>query len=86
MFRDADWKGFAHASLRVRIRWSVDAADDLEAYLPGSWEQKTEAAGQVSRTIYDGCISLKNLPARGRIGREPNSRDLILSPFALDHV
>lgn len=32
------------------------------------------------QTIYEGCKALRKFPRRGRIGREPNSRELVFAP------
>jgi len=62
----------------VHIRWSPDAADDLERIHLRLRENNPEAAHQIVQKIYDSCLGLKIFPHRGRPGREPGSRELIL--------
>jgi toxin ParE1/3/4 len=33
------------------------------------------------RKVYDGIVSLKTMPYRGRIGREEGTRELVLAPL-----
>lgn len=61
----------------MRVRWSADAADDLERIYLWLRANNPEAAQRIIRIIYNGCMSLKRFPARGRVGREPNSRELV---------
>ena len=65
----------------MKIRWSSDAADDLERIYSHIREHNPEAADKVVRTIYDGCMNLKSFPTRGRAGREPESRELVFAPL-----
>jgi toxin ParE1/3/4 len=65
----------------VRIRWSPEAADDLERIYLRILENNRESADHAVRAIYAGCTNLKRFPSRGRIGREPDSRELIFSPL-----
>jgi len=63
----------------MRLRWSSDAASDLERIKQYIREDNPEAAYQVVRTIYKGCMALKKFPNRGRFGREPGSRELVFT-------
>ena len=62
----------------MQVRWSPDAAEDLERIHQWLRENSPEATHRIVRAIYDGCMSLKTFPLRGRVGREPGSRELIL--------
>jgi toxin ParE1/3/4 len=61
----------------MRIRWTEPAAQDLYRITTYIRRDNPEAARKVARTIYDGCESLAHVPHRGRIGREPGTRELI---------
>jgi toxin ParE1/3/4 len=63
----------------MRIRWTLAAADDLEAiaaYLARHFPSFTEST---IREIYDTIVSLRSLPHRGRIGREDGTRELVVA-------
>jgi toxin ParE1/3/4 len=65
----------------MRIRWSPEAAEDLERIV-GRIQQKDRAAAQrVATTIFNGVRSLRAFPNRGRAGRFPGSRELVFSPL-----
>jgi len=62
----------------VKIRWSPEAADDVEEIIRYIRLDSPSAARRVARTIFDGILSLRKLPNRGRIGQIKGSRELIL--------
>jgi plasmid stabilization system protein ParE len=58
----------------MRLRWTLAAADDLEAianylakHFPGF------------RQIYETIATLRTIPYRGRIGREEGTRELVIA-------
>jgi toxin ParE1/3/4 len=65
----------------MKIRWSPEAAEDLERIALHVREDNPEAARQIVKGIYDGIIALKNLPNLGRLGRETGTRELIFAPL-----
>lgn len=65
----------------MRIRWSPEAATDLEAIVRYIQRDNPDAAQEVGRTIYDGASSLATFPNRGRPGRRPGSRELLFPPL-----
>ena len=65
----------------MRIRWSEEAARDLERIYERIHHENPRAARQVVRTLYDGCAALKRFPTRGRLGREPGTRELVFTPL-----
>jgi toxin ParE1/3/4 len=65
----------------MRVRWTPDAADDLEVISRRIAETSPEAALRIVRTIYRGIQSLGVFPRRGRIGREGDTRELVLTPL-----
>jgi len=65
----------------MRIRWTIPAADDLEAiknYLQQHYPQFSEPT---VRTIYKRILSLKAAPNRGRPGHRNGTRELALTPL-----
>lgn len=61
----------------IHLRWSPEAADDLERI--GKYIQRSNAlaARHVVKTIYDGITNLRKFPNRGRRGRLTGSRELV---------
>ena len=65
----------------MKIRWSPEAADDLERIFRRIHQDSPAAARHVARTIYERVAMLKEFPMRGRIGRIEGSRELVLTPL-----
>jgi toxin ParE1/3/4 len=65
----------------MKIRWSAEAAADLEAILRRIREDNPTAASRTVRKVYDGVMALKKFPKRGRPGWVQGSRELVLSPL-----
>jgi toxin ParE1/3/4 len=63
----------------MRLRWTTPAANDLYKIVRRIQKDNPKAATKVAKTLYDGCVSLTNLPRRGRQGRIPGTRELIFS-------
>ena len=61
----------------MRVRWTTDAADDLERicdYIAGS---RPESARRVAQAVVQGIASLDTFPNRGRPGRVEGTRELV---------
>ena len=65
----------------MQVRWSPEAAADLELIVRYIQKDNPAAARDVAMTIYDGASSLKTLPNRGRLGRRRGSRELVFPPL-----
>ena len=68
----------------MRIRWTEPAAGDLTGICDYvNKHDGQEAARRVALRIYEGIGSLTQFPRRGRLGRKPNTRELVISgtPF-----
>ncbi|HEX3882440.1 MAG TPA: type II toxin-antitoxin system RelE/ParE family toxin [Stellaceae bacterium] len=63
------------------IRWSPEAADDLERIVDRIERENPAAAQRVAQLIYERCDSLSDLPNRGRLGRIDGTRELIFAPL-----
>jgi len=66
----------------MRIRWSLKAANDLEAIKTYLLQQRPELAQSTVQTLYGRVLSLQQSPNRGRPGtKEPNTRELVCAPL-----
>jgi plasmid stabilization system protein ParE len=58
----------------MRVRWTPDAANDLERICDHIAETSPETARRVARQIVEGVASLHSFPNRGRLGRVEGTR------------
>ncbi len=65
----------------MQVRWTSPAARDLENITRRIGRDNRPAARRVAKTLYDACMSLENLPNRGRPGRIAGTRELVFSPL-----
>jgi toxin ParE1/3/4 len=66
----------------MKIRWSPEAADDLQRICERIEIENPEAATRVAGTIYVGCDRLKEFPRVGRTSRRmPGWRELVFQPL-----
>jgi toxin ParE1/3/4 len=63
------------------IRWSPEAADDLERIVDRIKQDNPTAARRVAEAIYRRCSDLELFPNRGRVGRITGTRELVLAPL-----
>jgi toxin ParE1/3/4 len=63
----------------MRIRWTVPAAEDLEAIKNYLTRRYPQFAEPTVRTIYQRIGSLKSAPNRGRPGHRSGTRELPLT-------
>jgi addiction module RelE/StbE family toxin len=61
----------------MRIRWTPDAANDLEQIARHILRDNPSAARTVIRTITDGIGDLKKFPRLGRPGQVESTRELV---------
>jgi addiction module RelE/StbE family toxin len=61
----------------MRIRWTPDAAGDLEQIADYLKEHHSSYAESTVRELYATVQSLKTFPRLGRPGREEGTRELI---------
>ena len=65
----------------MRIQWTPAAAADLEQinrYVDARYPHHREPT---MRSLYGSIRSLREWPMRGRVGREPGTRELIVPPL-----
>ena len=67
----------------MRVRWTTDAADDLERICDYIAEGRPESARRVAQAIVQGIAALETFPNRGRPGRVEGTRELVFAslPF-----
>ncbi len=65
----------------MEIRWSPEAAEDLEHIVNRISRDNPQAARQVADVIYNRCATLENFPDRGRMGRIAGTRELVFAPL-----
>ena len=65
----------------MRIRWTPAAAADLEAISNYLKDRHPDYWQPTVIKLYDGIRSLKELPNRGRPGREEGTRELLFPPL-----
>jgi toxin ParE1/3/4 len=65
----------------MELRWSEEAANDLERITDYLFENTPEHAPELTRAIYEAPAALLNFPRRGRPGKKEGTRELVLSPL-----
>jgi len=62
---------------RCRIRWTTDAANDLEQIFRHIIRDNPAAASNIIRAITDGIDKLKVFPNLGRSGQVEGTREMV---------
>jgi toxin ParE1/3/4 len=65
----------------MQLRWSEEAANDLERITNYLFEHKPQYAPELVRAIYKAPSALLSFPHRGRPGKKESTRELVLSPL-----
>ncbi|MGH9371634.1 MAG: type II toxin-antitoxin system RelE/ParE family toxin [Vicinamibacterales bacterium] len=65
----------------MRVRWTSDAADDLERICDYVAQDRPETARRMALDIIRSVDSLDTFPNRGRLGRVEGTRELVLAPL-----
>ncbi len=67
----------------MELRWTQEAAADLEHITDYLFQNAPERAAEVVRGIYNAPAALLTFPHRGRAGKKEGTRELVLSslPF-----
>ena len=63
----------------TEIRWTPEAADDLELITDYLLDHAGERAEDVVRSIYRAPLDLLTFPRRGRPGKKNGTREFVLS-------
>ncbi len=62
----------------MELRWTQEAADDLERITNYLFENAPERAAGFVRDIYNAPAELLTFPYRGRPGKKDGTRELVL--------
>ena len=65
----------------MQLRWTEQAARDLEHITDYLFDHAPERAAGLVRTVYDAPSGLLTFPNRGRPGKKNGTRELVLSPL-----
>jgi len=65
----------------MQLRWTEEAASDLEHIADYLFEHTPERASELVRTVYDAPTALLTFPNRGRLGKKDGTRELVMSPL-----
>jgi addiction module RelE/StbE family toxin len=65
----------------MRVRWTTDAANDLERICDYIAETSPDSARRVATTVIEGVSSLDTFPNRGRPGRVEGTREFVFAPL-----
>jgi len=72
----------------MELRWTEDAATDLEMIADYLFEQTPVHALRITLQIYEAPQILTQFPLCGRLGRKPGSREFVVPslPYVLIYV
>jgi toxin ParE1/3/4 len=62
----------------MQVRWTIAAASDLENIADYLFEKTPQNAPRIIREICDAILALRIYPSRGRPGKKPGTRELVL--------
>jgi toxin ParE1/3/4 len=65
----------------MRVRWTTDAADDLERICDYIAQDRPEAARRAALSVVERIGTLEAFPRLGRPGRVPGTRELAFPPL-----
>ena len=62
----------------MQIRWTTEAADDLETIADYLFERTPENAARLIREVCEAASALRIYPNQGRTGKKSGTRELVL--------
>jgi addiction module RelE/StbE family toxin len=65
----------------MRVRWTTDAADDLERICDYIARDRPDSARRVAQSVVERIGSLETFPRLGRVGRVPGTREITFPPL-----
>jgi toxin ParE1/3/4 len=65
----------------MRVRWTTDAADDLERICDYIAESHPESAQRVAQSVVERIGTLETFPQLGRSGRVQGTREIAFPPL-----
>ena len=60
------------------VRWTACAADYLELITDYLFHETPQHAARIVRSLYNAISALKSFPNRGRPGKKPGTRELVV--------
>lgn len=63
----------------MQVRWTEPAARDIEEITEFIRKDQSAAAEKVAKSLFNAANSLSTMPARGRSGRIPGTRELVIT-------
>jgi toxin ParE1/3/4 len=65
----------------MRVRWTTDAADDLERICDHIARDRPDSARRVAQSVVERIDSLETFPRLGRVGRVHGTREISFPPL-----
>ena len=65
----------------MRVRWTADAADDLERIFDYIAEDRPDSARRVAQSVIDRIGTLETFPNLGHVGRIQGTREIAFPPL-----
>jgi toxin ParE1/3/4 len=65
----------------MRVRWTTDAADDLERICDYIAESRPDSAQRVAQSVVERIGTLETFPRIGRPGRVQGTREIAFPPL-----
>jgi addiction module RelE/StbE family toxin len=65
----------------MRVRWTTDAADDLERICDYIAQSRPDSARRVAQSVVERIGTLKTFPHLGRPGRVQGTREIPFPPL-----
>jgi addiction module RelE/StbE family toxin len=65
----------------MRVRWTTDAADDLEQICDYIAQNRPDSARRVAQSVVERLGTLETFPRLGRSGRVPGTREVAFPPL-----
>ena len=65
----------------MQLRWTEEAATDLERIADYLFVHAPDRAEKLVRTVYEAPATLLTFPQRGRPGGKDGTRELVLTPL-----
>jgi toxin ParE1/3/4 len=66
----------------MRVRWTTDAADDLERICDYIVESRPESARRVAQSVVERIATLETFQHLGRPGRVQGTREITFPPLS----
>jgi len=65
----------------MELRWTEEAAADLERITDYLFDKTPVHAPELARAIYNAPTALLSFPYLGRVGKKQGTRELVLAPL-----